>query len=92
MVSVLADGMIFRCDQDGSNLRTEYLEDVPVEYFNSRFDALPRILWNFGYSEQRTCVWLCARQCDRLCCICDNCVCVKSRKERGNGKIAHCLI
>ena len=53
MVAVLADGIVFQCDEDGGNLRAEYMEDVPVEYFNARFDSLPRIMWNFGYTVQR---------------------------------------
>ena len=34
-------------------LNGEYYEEVPVEYFNQRFDALPRLVWHFGYAEQR---------------------------------------
>jgi hypothetical protein len=56
MVNVLTDGVVFQCEQDGK-VRAEYMEDVPLEYFNARFDALPRIHWNFGYTTQRQALW-----------------------------------
>lgn len=62
MVAVLGDGITFKCPagaaaegngNSGRQLDGEYYEEVPVEYFNQRFDALPRLVWHFGYAEQR---------------------------------------
>jgi hypothetical protein len=61
MVSILADGVVFHCPGDGTNtanggsnqVSAEYLQEVPVEYFNARFNASPRLLWHFGYEQQR---------------------------------------
>ena len=68
MVAVLSDGIVFRCDGGGDgdgdgdgngngngngNVRAEYIEEAPVEYFNQRYDALPRLVWHFGYAQQR---------------------------------------
>lgn len=64
MVALLGDGIVFRCDKaEGakggggggtvSNLRAEFMQEVPIEYFNARFDKLPRIVWHFGYEKQQ---------------------------------------
>lgn len=58
MVAVLSDGMVFRCSSDadadgGNRVSAEYIEEAPVEYFNQRYDALPRLVWHFGYAQQR---------------------------------------
>jgi hypothetical protein len=61
MVAVLGDGVVFRCPTSGNSsdstkpggIEAEYLEETPVEYFNQRFDALPRLSWHFGYAQQR---------------------------------------
>ena len=62
MVAVLGDGVTFRCPATSTaqppgakagQLNGEYYEEVPVEYFNQRFDAVPRLVWHFGYAEQR---------------------------------------
>lgn len=62
MVSVLADGVVFRCAAAGGgsaggagarSMTAEYLEEVPTSYFHARFDQSPRILWHFGYEKQR---------------------------------------
>ncbi len=53
MVSLLADGIVLRCSADRSSATAEYLEEVPIEYFNQRFSDQPRLLWQFGYEKQR---------------------------------------
>jgi hypothetical protein len=55
MVSVLGDGVVFRCAADtdtGGSLEGQYVEDIPIDYFNRRFDGLPRLLVHFGYGTQ----------------------------------------
>jgi hypothetical protein len=59
MVSVLADGVVFRCpaDSDGDTVRptstsAQYLEEVPIEHFNRRHSGLPRLAVHFGYGQQ----------------------------------------
>ena len=58
MVSVLSDGVVFRCSRDAAggararDITAEYMEEVPIEYFHNRYDGLPRLVWHFGYDEQ----------------------------------------
>lgn len=54
MIAVLADAVVFRCKPaDGSTASSgvdaEYLEELPVDYINERYDKLPRFVWHFGY-------------------------------------------
>jgi hypothetical protein len=35
------------------SVAAEYLEEVPIEYFNRRFAGRPRVAWHFGYQNQR---------------------------------------
>jgi hypothetical protein len=59
MVGVLADGLVLRCPTGASagagagGLEAEYLPEVGLDYFNQKYDMLPRIAWHFGYGEQR---------------------------------------
>ena len=64
MIAVLADAVVFRCKgaagaasngnpAAGASIEAEYLEELPVDYINDRYDDLPRFVWHFGYGEQR---------------------------------------
>jgi hypothetical protein len=48
MVSLLADGIVLRCNKNRTEATAEYLEEVPIEYFNQRFDSSPRLIWQLG--------------------------------------------
>jgi hypothetical protein len=58
MVGVLGDGIVLQCptgtqDTTGKTvMHAQYLEEVPLDYFNRRFDGLPRVFVQFGYGEQ----------------------------------------
>jgi len=58
MIHSLGDGVVFKCphkDKGKKNkeLQAVYMDEVPVPYFNSRFSAMPRVQWCFGYDMQR---------------------------------------
>ena len=50
MVSVLGEGIILR--SKNKKVTAEYLEEVPVDYFNQHYAHLPRLMWVFGYNGQ----------------------------------------
>ena len=39
MISVLVDAIVFRCDQADNNVSAEYLEEIPVDYFNEKYSS-----------------------------------------------------
>lgn len=58
MVAVLGDGIVFQCpssnqDSGETPISGEYLEEVPLEYFNHKYANYARVHWNFGYRRQR---------------------------------------
>jgi hypothetical protein len=60
MVAILGDGIVFRCPSNANGVTTidaEYLEEMPLEHFNQRYKALPRLFWSFGYRKQRHSLW-----------------------------------
>lgn len=64
MVAVLGDGVVFRCPGaavDGSSesptIEAEFLEEMPLDLFNEKYDRLPRLWWSFGYRQQRKSLW-----------------------------------
>jgi hypothetical protein len=53
-------GIVFRCPANANGLTTidaEYVEEMPLEHFNQRYKALPRLYWSFGYRKQRHSLW-----------------------------------
>ena len=63
MVAVLGDGVVFQCSSPDAaadakarqppTVTAEYLEEIPVSYFNKRYAGRPRLIWHFGYEQQR---------------------------------------
>ena len=61
MVAVLGDGVVFQCAAAGNDAGTtappsitgEYLEEIPISYFNAQYSDQPRLIWHFGYEQQR---------------------------------------
>jgi thioredoxin reductase len=56
MVAVLGDGVVFSCGGSaGADRAVEavYQEEVPVEYFHAQNRGRPRLIWHFGYKQQR---------------------------------------
>jgi len=51
MVHVLGDGAVLSCD--GGVIEAKYYEDVPLEYFNRKFEGKSRFFMVFGYGQQR---------------------------------------
>ena len=51
MVASLGDGIVFNCDDD--DVGAEYYEEMPLPYFTAEFDGRPRLMWMYGYGEQR---------------------------------------
>jgi hypothetical protein len=58
MVGVLGDGIVFNCPANSGDtvplngVHAHYGEEVPLDYFNWRFDGLPRVFVQFGYAQQ----------------------------------------
>ena len=60
-VSVLGDGVVFRCPRGGGGggggddgqVTATYTEEIPLEYFHQRFGLLPRLTVGFGFDGQR---------------------------------------
>jgi hypothetical protein len=50
MVSVLGDGIILH--EKNKQVTAEYVEEMPIDYFNEQYAHLPRFMWVFGYNGQ----------------------------------------
>ena len=55
MVHVLGDGIVLSCDPTNRqrSVVADYLEDIPLEYFNRKYAGVARFWWGFGYANQR---------------------------------------
>jgi hypothetical protein len=65
MVATLGDGVVFRCNNSKSaavnadesgrerSVSAEYMEELPISYFNEKYAGSPRLIWHFGYAQQR---------------------------------------
>ena len=50
MVGNLGDGVVFRCNHETGRLWADYYDEMPVDYFNAKFAAYPRMMWTYGYT------------------------------------------
>ena len=55
MVHFLGDGIVLSCDPTNRqrSVVADYLEDIPLEYFNRKYAGVARFWWGFGYANQR---------------------------------------
>lgn len=53
MVGVLGDGIVFRCGEAGGSVSASYVPEVPVARFNAEFANFPRVVFTYGYNQQR---------------------------------------
>jgi len=53
MVGVLGDGIVFRCGEAGGGVSASYVPEVPVARFNAEFANFPRVVFTYGYNQQR---------------------------------------
>ena len=59
MISTIAHGVVFECDQwpEGSTtpskITAKYVKDIPWDHFNIRYRNYSRVAWTFSYDGQR---------------------------------------